>query len=42
LSSSVKEDVAWLQSHPMLRKDLAPKIKGFLYDIKTGSPDEIV
>ena len=41
LRQSLKDDVAFLKSTPYIRDELKPRVRGFLYDIKTGSLEEI-
>jgi carbonic anhydrase len=41
LEQSLKDDVAWIKSHPYMRKELAENTFGLLYDLKTGEVTEI-
>ena len=41
LKQSLKDDVAFLKSSPYIREDLKPRVRGFLYDIKSGSMEEM-
>jgi carbonic anhydrase len=41
LKQSLKDDVAFLKSTPYIRDEIKSRVRGFLYDIKTGSLEEI-
>ncbi|KAE9376075.1 hypothetical protein N431DRAFT_464132 [Stipitochalara longipes BDJ] len=41
LKQSLKDDLAFLQSSPYIREELKPRVRGFLYDIKAGSMEEL-
>ena len=36
IEQSVKDDLAFLREHPLVRKELKEKAVGFVYDIITG------
>ncbi|KAH7137355.1 carbonic anhydrase [Dactylonectria estremocensis] len=36
IEKSVKEDLAWVRTHPMIREQLKGGCQGFVFDIKTG------
>jgi len=36
LEESVREDLRYLKTHPLVRRDLADNAKGYVWDIKTG------
>jgi carbonic anhydrase len=37
----IKEDVKFLKTTPYLREELAAKVRGYFYDIKTGLLQEV-
>ena len=37
LEQSVRDDLAILKANPLIRKELAERAHGFVYDIKTGA-----
>jgi carbonic anhydrase len=41
LEAHVKEDLAFLKSSPFIRKELAEKSYGFVFDIKTGKVNKV-
>ena len=41
LEESVKNDVAWIKGHHLIRKELAENTIGLLYDLKTGVVTEV-
>ena len=41
LKQSLKDDLSFLKSSPYIRDDLKPRVRGFLYDIKSGSLEEL-
>ena len=36
MAQSVRDDMAVFREEPLIRKELKEKVKGFLYDVKTG------
>jgi carbonic anhydrase len=36
LEQSVQEDIDLVKASPLIRKELADRTRGFVYDIKTG------
>jgi carbonic anhydrase len=36
LEQSVRDDVQLVKGSPLMRKELADRTRGFIYDIKTG------
>lgn len=41
MEQNVKDDLEWLKSAPLIRKELAARARGFVYDIKTGKVHEV-
>jgi carbonic anhydrase len=41
LEESVREDLAWLRSSPFIKKELAERTHGFIYDIKSGKVNKV-
>lgn len=41
LKQSLKDDVAFLKSSPYIRDEIKPRVRGFLYNIKSGWMEEI-
>ena len=41
MADSVKEDLKWLRANEIVRGELRNNARGFLFDIKTGKPQEI-
>lgn len=41
IEQNVKDDLNWLKSAPLVRKELAERARGFVYDIKTGRVHEV-
>jgi len=37
IEQSIKDDLAILKASPLIRKELAERAVGYLYDIQTGS-----
>ena len=37
LEQSVRNDMQWLKVQPLLREDIKAGIRGYVYDIKSGS-----
>ncbi|GAM85816.1 hypothetical protein ANO11243_038240 [Dothideomycetidae sp. 11243] len=38
----LREDIAWMKKQPLMREDLVQRIKGYMFDIKTGKLQEVV
>ncbi|EXJ68568.1 carbonate dehydratase [Cladophialophora psammophila CBS 110553] len=36
VEQSTKDDIAWLKQSPLVRKELADKAQGYVYDVVTG------
>jgi carbonic anhydrase len=41
IEQSVKDDLNWLKSAPLMRKELVDNAKGFVYDIKSGKLHQV-
>jgi carbonic anhydrase len=41
VKQSLKDDLSFLKSSPYIREELKPRVRGFLYDIKSGSIEEL-
>jgi carbonic anhydrase len=41
IEQNVRDDLEWLKSAPLIRKELAERARGFVYDIKTGRVYEV-
>lgn len=42
LEESVREDLDFLKSHPLVRQEIKNNAKGYIYDIKTGRLNPVV
>lgn len=41
LKQALIDDVAYLKASPYIREEIKPRVRGFLYDIKSGSMEEM-
>ena len=41
LEESVREDVAWVNAHPLIREGLKKGTRGFVFDIKNGKVERV-
>lgn len=41
IEQNLKEDAMWLREHPLIRKELAAKIRAFMWDLETGELKEV-
>ncbi|OKL58115.1 hypothetical protein UA08_06702 [Talaromyces atroroseus] len=41
IEQSVRDDLAWLETTPFIRKELADSATGFVYDIKSGKLHQV-
>ncbi|KAN0089106.1 Carbonic anhydrase [Hyaloscypha variabilis] len=41
LQQSLKDDLSFLKSSPYIREELKPRVRGFLYDTKSGTLQEL-
>ncbi|PTB68127.1 hypothetical protein BBK36DRAFT_1115383, partial [Trichoderma citrinoviride] len=42
VEQSVRDDLAWLEKTPFVRKDLVEKTRGFVFDVKTGLVNPVI
>jgi carbonic anhydrase len=38
---SVKQDIEWVNAHPLIREELKKGCHGYVFDIKTGKVEKV-